>query len=218
MVRRGVDDCDPPLRQGDRAAQHLATVDPVLARLIGVVGPFVSPCPGDPYESLVRSVMFQQLGGSAAQAILDRVLCLFGAEGQYPTPADLLAASDDTLRGAGVSRQKITYLRDVAERLQDGRLDLGNLGSELDVQVIEHLTSVKGVGTWTAQMFLIFQLGRLDVLPVGDLGVRRGMKLAYKLDELPSETEAATIGQPWAPYRSVGAWYMWRAVDLRTPC
>ncbi len=161
--------------------------------------------------------MFQQLAGAAATTILNRLLALFGADSRYPTPAELLATSDQDFRGAGVSRQKTGYLRDLAQHMEDGQLGLATLPSASDEEVIERLTSVKGVGVWTAQMFLMFQLGRLDVLPVGDLGVRRGMQVAYGLDELPSLEEATRIGEPWAPYRSVGSWYMWRAVDVITP-
>ena len=197
--------------------RHLRRVDAVLGRLIDECGPYPPRSPGDPYEALIRSIMFQQLAGAAASAILARLLALYGSDGRYPTPGELLATTDEQFRAAGVSRQKAGYLRDLARHLQDGSLDLGALPASDDAEVIERLTVVRGVGVWTAQMFLMFQLGRLDVLPVGDLGVRRGMQLAYGLDETPSPAEATAIGAPWSPYRSVGAWYMWRAADIRTP-
>ncbi len=197
--------------------RHLRRVDGVLARLIDECGPFTPRTPGDPYEALIRSIMFQQLAGAAASAILGRLLGLYGSNERYPTPAELLATTDEQFRAAGVSRQKAGYLRDLAKHVEDGRLDLNGLADGDDAEVIERLTAVRGVGVWTAQMFLMFQLGRLDVLPVGDLGVRRGMQVAYGLDDTPSPAEATAIGEPWAPYRSVGAWYMWRAADIRTP-
>ncbi len=197
--------------------RHLRRVDGVVARLIDKFGPFTPRAAGDPYEALVRSIMFQQLAGAAASAILGRLLALYGSDGGFPTPAELLATTDEQFRAAGVSRQKAGYLRDLAEHLDNGRLVLTNLAASDDAEVIERLTQVRGVGVWTAQMFLMFQLGRLDVLPVGDLGVRRGMQVAYGLDDAPSPAEATAIGEPWTPYRSVGSWYMWRAVDVRTP-
>ncbi len=197
--------------------RHLRQADPVLARLIDECGPYVPRSPGDPYEALIRSIMFQQLAGAAASAILGRLLALYGSDGRFPTPGELLATTDEQFRAAGVSRQKAGYLRDLAEHIRSGRLDLRGMAASDDAEVIERLTAVRGVGVWTAQMFLMFQLGRLDVLPVGDLGVRRGMQVAYGLDDTPSPAEATAIGEPWCPYRSVGAWYMWRAADIRTP-
>ena len=197
--------------------RHLGRVDEVLGRLIETHGPFRPRDPGNPYEALIRSIMFQQLAGAAASAILGRLLALHGSDERYPTLEELLATTDEEFRAAGVSRQKAGYLRDLARHLQDGRLDLRTLAASDDREVVERLTVVRGVGEWTAQMFLMFQLGRLDVLPVGDLGVRRGMQVAYGLDETPSPAEATAIGAPWSPYRSVGAWYMWRAADIRTP-
>ena len=197
--------------------RHLRRVDAVLGRLIDECGPYPPRSPGNPYEALIRSIMFQQLAGAAASAILGRLLALYGSDERFPTPEELLGTTDEEFRAAGVSRQKSGYLRDLARHLQDGSLDLGELPASDDAEVIERLTVVRGVGVWTAQMFLMFQLGRLDVLPVGDLGVRRGMQVAYGLEEAPSPAEATGIGAPWSPYRSVGAWYMWRAADVRTP-
>ncbi len=199
------------------AHRHLRKIDKVLARLIDQVGPFTPRDPADPYEAIIRSIMYQQLAGPAAATILNRLLALYGSDGRYPTPAELLATSDNDFRSAGVSRQKTGYLRELAHHLAEGRLDLATLPDASDGAVIERLTSVRGVGVWTAQMFLMFQLGRLDILPVSDLGVRRGMQAAYGLDEPPSLEEATEIGAPWAPYRSVGSWYMWQAIDVITP-
>jgi DNA-3-methyladenine glycosylase II len=129
----------------------------------------------------------------------------------------LLATSDAEFRSAGVSRQKTTYLRDLAHRIEEGLLDFNSLPHDSDEDVISRLSAVKGVGRWTAQMFLMFQLQRLDVLPIGDVGVRRGMQVAYGLNGPPSEQQAHTMGQIWAPYRSIGSWYMWRAVEIIPP-
>ena len=208
---------DSAERAASSAVRHLRQVDGVMARLIDEFGPYTPRAPGDPFEAIVRSIMFQQLAGAAASAILGRLLALYGTDGRFPTPAELLATTDEQFRAAGVSRQKAGYLRDLAEHLDGGRLVLTDLAARDDAEVIERLTAVRGVGVWTAQMFLMFQLGRLDVLPVGDLGVRRGMQVAYDLEDEPSPAEATAIGEPWTPYRSVGAWYMWRAVDTQTP-
>jgi DNA-3-methyladenine glycosylase II len=200
----------------EAALAHLRG-DPVLARLIDQFNyeerrpPF-----RDPYAALFRAILYQQLAGAAAAAIERRLLALYGVEAGAPPPERLLATSDEELRAVGVSRQKASYLRDLAARVVDGRLDLGELASLSDGEVIGRLTAVKGVGEWTAHMFLMFQLGRPDVLPVGDLGVRNGMRLAYGLAATPTPVEASQIGAAWTPYRSVGAWFMWRAAEIYT--
>jgi 3-methyladenine DNA glycosylase/8-oxoguanine DNA glycosylase len=207
------------MRFSARAAYaHLRAADPVLGELIEVHGPY-TPRPGDdPYASLVRAILYQQLAGSAARAIQRRFHLLYGDdEDRTPTPEQILSSSDDELRGAGLSRQKAGYLRDLAQHVADGALDFEGIASLEDGAVIERLTAVKGVGEWTAQMFLLGELGRPDVLPVGDLGVRRGMEVAYGLASTPTPQRAKEIGAPWAPYRSVGSWYMWRAVSTITP-
>ncbi len=196
-----------------RAEAYLAAADPILAPLISEHGPF-RPRPGDdPYANLVRTILFQQLAGAAARTIQRRWFALYGDEERTPEPAAILRTTDEQFRGAGVSRQKAGYLRDLAERLDAGSLDLTALPAQPDDEVIAALTSVRGIGEWSAHMFLMFELGRPDVLPVGDYGVRHGMQVAYHLDEVPSPARAREIGAPWAPYRSVGAWYMWQAVD-----
>jgi len=196
-----------------QAGAHLAAADPVLARLIEAHGPY-QPRPGnDPWASLVRSILFQQLAGAAATAIQRRFYAQHGAEDQPPTPEQVLATTDEAFRAAGVSRQKAGYLRDLALHAADGRLAFGRFPGMTDDEVIAALTAVHGVGEWTAHMFLMFELGRPNVLPVGDLGVRNGMRTAYALPGLPTPKQAHAIGAPWAPYRSVGAWYMWRVAE-----
>ena len=199
------------------AYRHLRRADPVVGRLIDEHGPFTPRPTGDPYAQLVRSILFQQLAGPAARTIQRRWYALYGDEDRPPTPLDILATTDDAFRSTGVSRQKAGYMRDLAQHVIDGALDFDALESMTDDEVTEALTAVRGVGEWTAHMFLMFQLGRPDVLPVGDLGVRNGMRAAYDLDETPTPQRAAEIGAPWSPYCSVASWYMWRAVETITP-
>ncbi len=200
-----------------RAYRHLREADPRVGALIDTHGPYTPRPSADPYAALVRNVFHQQLGGAAANAIMRRTFALFGDAESAPAPADFLQATDAELRGAGLSRQKTSYLRDLAQHVVDGRLTLDGLGALDDAAVTAQLTSVRGIGVWTAHMFLMFHLGRPDVLPVGDLGVRKGMQAVYGLPEAPDAERAAAIGAPWAPYRSVGSWYMWRAVETITP-
>lgn len=199
------------------AYRHLHQADPVLGALIERHGPYRPRPGGDPYAALVREILFQQLAGAAAATIERRFYALYSDDHRPPTPSELLATTDDALRGAGVSRQKAGYLRDLAQHIVAGSLDFAGIVTASDADVIAHLTAVKGVGEWTAHMFLMFPLGRPNVLPVGDLGVRNGMRIAYGLDETPTPARATEIGAPWAPYRSVGSWYMWRAAETVFP-
>jgi DNA-3-methyladenine glycosylase II len=204
----------------EEALAHLKQADPVLWRLIEFAGPYQPAHREDPYGSLLRTILFQQLAGAAAMAIQRRWLALYGIEPpatpqssllKTPSPQQIAATTDEQFRSAGVSRQKAGYMRDLALHVLDGRLDLAALPSLPDEAVIEQITAVKGLGEWSAHMFLMFHLGRPDVLPVGDLGVRHGMRIAYGLPEIPTPARAREIGAPWAPFRSVGSWYMWRA-------
>ncbi len=206
------------LRFSARAAyRHLRQADPVIGRLIEEHGPY-QPRPSiDPYASLVRTILFQQLAGAAASAIQKRLYAMHGEESRTPTPRELLETSDEDYRSVGVSRQKAGYLRDLAQHVVDGELDFDHIDEWPDDEVSDHLTAVKGIGEWSAHMFLMFQLGRPDVLPVGDLGVRIGMRVAYDLDETPTAKAALGIGEPWHPYASVASWYMWRAAETFTP-
>ena len=198
-------------------AEASLAADPILGALIARHGPY-EPRPGsDPYASLVRSILYQQLAGAAARAIDRKWRALYSDDGRTPAPEEILTTSDERFRSAGVSRQKAAYLRDLALHVADGRLDFAAIARFPDDEVIARLTGVHGIGEWTAHMFLIFELGRPDVLPAGDLGVRKGMRLAYNLEAMPTPARAREIGAPWAPFRSVGAWYMWRAVETVTP-
>jgi DNA-3-methyladenine glycosylase II len=193
------------------AYRHLRAADPVVGALIESHGPYRPRPAMDHYESLLRTILFQQLNGVAAASIRDRWLGLYG--GAYPTPTELLATTDEAFRASGVSRQKAGYMRDVAQHVLAGSLDLAALEALPDDEIVAQITAVKGLGEWSAHMFLMFQLGRPDVLPVGDFGVRNGMRVAYGLPAMPSPAEAREIGARWAPYRSVASWYMWRAVE-----
>ena len=202
----------------DDAVAHLRRADPVLARIIEHVGPFTMEPRDGSFRSLARAIFFQQLAGPAARAIMNRVLAALGAdEERFPAPQQFLAASDERLRGAGLSRQKTAYLRDLAEKFASGQLSEDEFAHLDDEEVIRRVSAVKGIGRWTAEMFLIFSLGRPDVLPVDDLGVRRGFQRAYGLDGLPPPQEMQRIADPWRPYRSAGTWYMWRSLGVALP-
>ena len=206
----------PPVRRRfsiRKASAHLRAVDPVLARLIDHHGPYQPRPSSDPWSALVRAILFQQLAGAAASAIQRKWFGFYGDETATPTPEQVLATSDEDFRACGISRQKMSYFRDLALHTTDGRLKLSRLNRMSDDAVIEALTQVKGVGEWTAHMHLMFHLGRPDILPVGDLGVRKGMQVTYGLAEMPTPKQSMEIGAKWTPYRSVGSWYMWAAVE-----
>jgi DNA-3-methyladenine glycosylase II len=167
--------------------------------------------PADPYGALVRSIVGQQLSTKAARTIYERLIAVF--EGRTPTPAELLEVDPEELRSAGLSRAKVAYLRDLAEHVADGDLELERLAELPDEEVSIQLTAVKGLGPWTVDMFLIFHLGRPDVLPVGDLGIRRAAQLAYGLDDLPGPAELERLAEPWRPWRSLACLYLWRSLD-----
>jgi DNA-3-methyladenine glycosylase II len=196
----------------DAALAHLRAADPVLAGVIDHIGPYEARRRSDPYLALVRTILYQQLAGAAAAAIERRFYALFGNEGP-PRPEQLLECPDEQLRSAGISRQKAAYLRDLALHVLDGRLDFAALPALDDAEVSKRITAVHGLGEWSAHMFLMFHLGRPDVLPVGDLGMRNGMRIAYGLAEMPTPARAREIAAPWAPFRSVGSWYMWRVTE-----
>jgi DNA-3-methyladenine glycosylase II len=198
-----------------KAVSHLRRADPVMARVIERVGPcrFRVNDGGSHFDAVVRSIVYQQLSGSAAATIHSRLLALHG--GATPEPARLLAMPDELLRGVGLSRQKISYLRDLAVRVEAGDVPLSSIQELDDDAVIEALTRVKGVGRWTAQMFLMFRLGRPDVLPELDLGVRKAIQLAYRTRALPSTERVHKIGKRWAPYRTIASWYLWASLDMK---
>lgn len=199
---------------GALARRHIVKTDVVMRDIVRRVGPFALEVRGAPYQSLLRAILYQQLAGPAAAAIESRFLGLFG--GAIPRPEQLSDLADETFRSAGVSRQKAGYMRDLAEHFASGKLDDRAVRRAPDEAVIEMVTAVKGIGRWTADMLLLFCLGRPDVLPVGDLGVQNSMRVAYGLESIPKPDEMATIAEPWRPYRSAATWYLWRRSDLVT--
>jgi DNA-3-methyladenine glycosylase II len=164
----------------------------------------------DAYQALARAIVGQQLSTKAAASIWGRVTELFGEH--TPSPVQLLEVDGQDLRDAGLSWSKVGFLKDLAERVEDGRLDLDRLGELSDEDVVAELTEIKGVGSWTAEMFLIFHLGRPDVVSMGDLGIRRAVQLAYGLDELPGPSEMKRISEPWRPHRTLACLYLWRSL------
>ncbi|MEY2409004.1 MAG: DNA-3-methyladenine glycosylase [Verrucomicrobiota bacterium] len=200
----------------ERAVDYLSSADRVLARLIQRVGPcrMRADRKSDPFQSLVRAVAHQQLTGKAAKTILGRLIALH-PHVDFPAPHDLLANSDDQLRSVGFSRAKVAALKDIAAKTVEGIVpETKALGKLSDAEIIERLTSIRGVGQWTVEMLLIFKLGRLDVLPVHDYGVRKGFASTYRRKELPKPAELLKHGERWRPFRSVASWYMWRALEL----
>jgi DNA-3-methyladenine glycosylase II len=188
-------------------------VDPVLGSIIKHVGPcrLEARRAGTHYEALVRSIVFQQLSGKAARTIHDRFRALYPR--RRPRAELVLATDDAALRGAGLSRQKIGYLRDLSARVAEQSLPLAHLGRLPDDAIIDHLVQVKGIGRWTVHMFLMFRLGRPDVLPELDLGVQNAIQRAYGLRKRPTPREVLRIGEPWRPYASVASWYLWRSLE-----
>ena len=195
------------------ALAHLKRVDPVLGAIIERVGACRMEVrrTGTHYDALVRSIVFQQLSGKAAGTIHRRLLELY--PGKRARAELVLDTSETLLRGAGLSRQKIGYLRDLSTRVADRSLPLAHLGRLPDDAIIEHLVQVKGIGRWTAQMFLMFRLGRTDVLPELDLGVQNAIQRAWGLETRPSPREVVAIGAKWRPYASVASWYLWRSLE-----
>lgn len=188
--------------------------DPVLAAIIRRHGPCALGEARDRFDHfamLVRAIVFQQLSTKAASTIHGRLTALM--PDALPTPAALATLSDDQFRTAGISRQKLLYLRDLAQKVNDGVVPLADLDAMADEEVIATLTRIKGIGQWTAEMFLIFRLLRPDVLPVHDLGIRNAIQRAYRLRKHPKPDRILRIGEAWRPYRSVASWYLWRSLD-----
>ncbi len=200
---------------GSDPTDHLAAVDPVMRRLIEEIGPFtLKPnVRRSPFESLVRAIAYQQLHDKAAENILKRFMALFPGR-RFPRPDELLAMDVSAMRKAGFSRPKILALRDLAMKICDGTVPTSRLIKQLDDEaIIERLIEVRGIGRWTVEMLLIFQLGRPDVLPVDDFGVRNGFRIAYGRRSMLTPKQLLRYGQRWRPYRTVAAWYLWRAAD-----
>jgi 3-methyladenine DNA glycosylase/8-oxoguanine DNA glycosylase len=198
-----------------KAHEHLASIDKRLARVIAKTGAFqfqLDQC-DSVYESLLEAIAYQSISGKAAATIFARIKAL-GANGLCPTPTEILAVSNQKLREAGLSGAKATAMKDLAQKTIDGVVPTLEAAGQLsDEELVERLVSVRGIGAWTVEMFLIFRLGRPDVLPIHDYGVQKGFALTYGKKEIPKPRELAAFGERWRPYRTVASWYMWRAVE-----
>jgi DNA-3-methyladenine glycosylase II len=195
------------------SVRHLKRVDPILARVIEQVGPcrIALRTDGTHYHALTRAIVFQQLSGKAAGTIFGRFNALYPANS--PTPEAVLATSDEQLRAVGLSRQKIGYMRDLSLKVTTGDLPLDAVEHMADDDLIAHLVQVKGIGRWTAQMFLMFRLGRPDVLPELDLGIQNAIRKAYRMRKRPTPKQVKRIGAKWSPHSSVASWYLWRSLE-----
>jgi DNA-3-methyladenine glycosylase II len=206
-----------PRAISDEGTEHLRQADRVMRELIDRFGPLDDvlrrrgPRPEHAYGALLRSIVGQQLSTYAARAIWERMLALY--DGEVPTPEQLLATDEEKLRAAGNSRPKIKYMRSLAEKLISGELELDRVGKLSDQEIYDELTAVKGIGEWSADMFMLFHLGRRDILPVGDLGIRKAAMQAYGLRKLPTPDRLRRLARPWRPYRSLASLYLWRSLD-----
>jgi len=201
---------DKPLIK--KAIKHLNSSDKVLSALIRKHGPCtITPALDNPFHALTSSIISQQLSAHAARAIKGRLFDLLGVE--HFTPKNILKMSSKTSRAAGLSQPKFKYIQRLASVVENGELDFESIAKYEDEEIISKLIIFSGIGRWTAEMFLIFALGRPDVLSVNDAGLKRGFKITYKLQQNPSEDEMVSIGESWRPYRSVASWYLWRVVD-----
>jgi DNA-3-methyladenine glycosylase II len=195
-----------------RAVAHLKKSDPKLAAVIARVGACRMPRIPPTFPFLVRAIVFQQLHGNAARAIFDRLVTAAGGE---LTPEWILRLSEGEMRALGLSKQKLSYIRDLAARTQSGEIDFARLPKMSEEEVIDHLTRVKGIGVWSAQMFLIFALRRPDVMPTGDFGVRSAIQKLYRKRKLPKPDDLLKVSRAWQPYRSIACWYLWRSLDSK---
>ena len=194
------------------ARLHLQKADPVMKQIIKQVGPFTAKTTRDRFLTLVRSIVSQQISGAAARTIQSRI-----TEAVAPdkiTPDSIKRFTVEDLREIGVSRQKATYMLDLAERVSGGEVDLRTIGRRPDEQVVEELVKVKGIGVWTAQMFMMFSLGRMDVFPDGDLGIQQGILKNYSVKGDLTADKMKKIAEPWRPYATVASWYLWRSLEL----
>ena len=193
------------------AIQYLCKADSNLEKIIKVVGKYSIKIRNDPFQSLVESIIYQQLAGGAANAIYNRFINYYN--NKQVTPTRILNSPNVNLKKVGLSSRKIDYLKDLASHVYDGRINLEELPKMNDEEIINKLVNVKGIGRWTSEMFLIFSLGRQDVLPITDLGVRKAMEKVYSLSELPKPHTMIEIAEPWRPYRSIATWYLWKSLS-----
>jgi DNA-3-methyladenine glycosylase II len=198
-----------------KAINHLKAADPVMAAIIERVGPYKPRHATPDFHNLARSIAYQQLHGNAAAAIFGR-LCT-ATKCETLTPEKVLALSLEEMRACGLSKQKLAYIRDLAEKTLSGDVNFAQLPTMEDEEVIEHLTRVKGIGRWSAQMFLMFSLQRPDVMPVVDLGINVAIKKSYNKRKVPKPAQILKLSEKWIPYRSVACWYLWRSVEVVAP-
>ena len=196
-----------------KAILHLKKADPILADIIERVGPYRINYDEPAFASLAEAIVYQQLHGKAAATIFKRLIDLAGLP---LTPEGVLKLSEEQMRAVGLSKQKLSYLRDLAAKTQAGELNFLKLPDLPDEEVIKHLTQVNGIGVWTAHMFLMFSLRRTDVLPTGDLGIQMAVKKHYRKRKLPKPKDMEKIAKCWSPYRTVACWYLWRSLDIKT--
>ncbi|HXM88884.1 MAG TPA: DNA-3-methyladenine glycosylase [Candidatus Acidoferrum sp.] len=199
-----------------KARIHLSKADPILARIIAEVGPLGIQPRRERFQALARAIIFQQLAGAAANAIYGRFVALF-PDAEFPTPEQVLAKTDAELRAVGLSEKKALYIKDLAAHIRDGKLDFHRFHRMTDEEIIEHLIMVKGIGRWTAEMFLMFNLGRPDVMPADDLGVQNAIKRHYRMRKRPNRKRLMKHAERWRPYRTAAAWYLWRSLDIVLP-
>ena len=196
----------------NESANKLAEIDSRFTRLISEFGYPTFKRENNYFEALIRNIIYQQLSGKAAKTIYNRFLKLFETT-EYPSPDKIINTPVEDLRGAGLSNQKVTYILDLSKKYVDGTLQLDQLDEKSDKEISAQLIQVKGIGQWTADMFLMFTLNREDVFPLGDLGVKKGVVIIENLNKLPTEKNMAEISEKWQPYRTIAAWYMWKLVD-----
>jgi DNA-3-methyladenine glycosylase II len=205
-----------PVSYAREAMAHLRSVDPVLAQVIDAVGPIEIALRRERFAALCRAIIFQQLAGAAARTIHDRFVALFPGQ-RFPTPRQVLDAAPEDLRRVGLSRQKSLYLKDLAAHVANGTLNFHRFPRMDDEEIILDLTRVHGIGRWTAEMFLMFNLGRPDVLPVDDLGVRNAARRLYRMRKMPNGKRLRALAERWRPYRSAASWYLWRSGEVVLP-
>jgi DNA-3-methyladenine glycosylase II len=202
------------LHYAEQAVAFLRAADPTLAGIIAQVGPCRMMLRRGRFQVLVRAIIFQQLAGPAAQAIYERFVGLFALR-SFPTPQAVALMAEERMRAVGLSRQKVLYLKDLAGRVASGALDLAKFAAMEDEAILKELIQVKGIGRWTAEMFLMFNLGRPDVLPVDDLGLRSAVAKAYGMERMPKASELKSLGESWRPYRTVAVWYLWQSLKTK---
>ena len=195
----------------DKKAIKFLKKDPKFAKIIMQVGDYNVKITKNRYQSLVEAIISQQLSGSAANSIIKKFRKLY--KSKFPKPGDVIKTSDSKLRTTGLSKMKIVYIKELSKKIESKELNMRKISTQSDEQVIEVLTDVKGIGRWTAEMFLIFSLGRLDILPVGDLGLKKGIQSMYSLKELPEKEQIEQLAESWKPYRTVATWYLWKSLQ-----